>query len=170
MYSTISTEADRYRVLAEDLMQNYAGIDEETLTDTLEGESELPGLLKAALRSSLLDEALASGLKTRLDEMRTRQERLLVPALRNAKGMHFSELLQRLMGRCRAKLRNDREELADVGGQKFPEAGSGSTWLPNKHTTESSLNDHVTVVLSAEMLGMAQVATHSRSLVRPIVL
>ena len=72
----LHTEAEHYRMLADELKTDFAGIDEETLADTLEGVSELPDLLKAVLRSSLLDEALAEGLKGRLGEMKVRLERL----------------------------------------------------------------------------------------------
>lgn len=70
-------EANRYGSLAEELKASFADIDDETLTDTLEGLSELPDLLKAVVRSSLLDEAFAVGLKGRLVEMKARLDRLV---------------------------------------------------------------------------------------------
>lgn len=72
----LSSEADRYAALAEDLRKGFWDLDEETLADTLEGLSELPDLLKEVIRSSLEDEALAEALKSRLSDMRERLERL----------------------------------------------------------------------------------------------
>jgi predicted DNA-binding protein len=74
--AVLATEIARYGGLAEELKARFADLDEETLEDTLEGLSELPDLLKAILRSSLLDEALACGLKARLSEMKERLDRL----------------------------------------------------------------------------------------------
>ena len=56
---------------------SFADIDDETLADTLEGLSELPELLTAIIRSCLLDEAFAVGLKGRLTEMKERLDRLV---------------------------------------------------------------------------------------------
>lgn len=74
--TVLSAEVTRYRMLAEQLKQDYAGINEETLADTLEGATELPDLLAAIVRSSLLDEALAAALKARLEDMKVRLDRL----------------------------------------------------------------------------------------------
>jgi len=75
--AVLTAETSRYQVMAEELKASFADLDDETLADTLEGLSELPDLLKAVVRSSLLDEALAIGLKGRLGEMKERLERLI---------------------------------------------------------------------------------------------
>jgi predicted DNA-binding protein len=72
----LAAETARYGSLAEELRVRFADIDDETLQDTLEGLSELPELLKVIVRSSLLDEAFAVGLKGRLVEMKDRLDRL----------------------------------------------------------------------------------------------
>jgi len=64
--AVLALETARYGSLSEELRARFADLDEETLQDTLEGLSELPELLKAIMRSSLLDEAFAFGLKGRL--------------------------------------------------------------------------------------------------------
>jgi hypothetical protein len=54
----------------------FPDIDDETLRDTLEGESDLPDLLAAILRSHLDDLALATALRSRLSDMQARLGRI----------------------------------------------------------------------------------------------
>jgi hypothetical protein len=51
-------------------------IDDETLLDTLEGITDLHEMIAAIIRSALVDHALQTGLRTRLEEMRQRLVRL----------------------------------------------------------------------------------------------
>ena len=71
----IATELSRYQLLKERLTAAYADIDEETLSDTLEGITNLHEMIAAVIRSALVDEALEAGLRTRLEEMRQRLAR-----------------------------------------------------------------------------------------------
>ena len=48
----------------------------ECLRDTLEGITDLHEMIAAIIRSALVDEALQSGLRSRLDEMKQRLARL----------------------------------------------------------------------------------------------
>ena len=66
-----STITLRDRLLAE-----IPDLDAETLADTLEGITDLREMLAELIRSALEDEALASGLSTRLNDMKARLERL----------------------------------------------------------------------------------------------
>jgi Siphovirus Gp157 len=65
----------RYQLLKERLTAAYADIDEETLSDTLEGITNLHEMIAAVIRSALVDEAFQAGLRTRLEEMRQRLAR-----------------------------------------------------------------------------------------------
>ena len=78
----IVREAETYRRLADQLKADFAGLDDETLNDTLEGLSDLPQMIEELVRSSLDDEALASGLKARLADMAARLSRIQDRALR----------------------------------------------------------------------------------------
>jgi hypothetical protein len=72
----VSVEAARYTLLKERLLALYPHTDEETLYDTLEGITDLHEMIAAVIRSALVEEALQAGLRTRLEEMRRRLERL----------------------------------------------------------------------------------------------
>jgi Siphovirus Gp157 len=70
-FAAIHYAAVRDRIRAEDPQ-----IDEQTLADTVEGLTDLPDILMAIIRAALADEALATGLKVRIGEMRERLDRL----------------------------------------------------------------------------------------------
>jgi len=71
-----SLESSKYQQLRERLLANFPTADEETLLDTLEGITNLHEMIAAVVRSALVDEALQSGLRLRVDEMRQRLARL----------------------------------------------------------------------------------------------
>jgi hypothetical protein len=70
----------RHKELAIALARSFPEADEETLADTLEGVSNLPGLLSTLIRSRMQDEVFAECLRRRIDEMRQRLERIEVRA------------------------------------------------------------------------------------------
>jgi hypothetical protein len=70
-FSAIHFRSLRDRLRAEDPQ-----IDEQTLTDTVEGLTDLHDILTAIIRAALTDEALAVGLKSRIAEMEQRLSRL----------------------------------------------------------------------------------------------
>ena len=69
-------EAAHYRLLADQLKSEYGALDDDTLRDTMEGISELPQMIEGLVRSALDDEALITGLKSRLDAMSERLARI----------------------------------------------------------------------------------------------
>ena len=70
-FAAIAYRAIRDRVRAEDPQ-----IDEQTLTDTVEGLTDLHEILTSIIRAALTDQALAIGLEGRIGEMQERRDRL----------------------------------------------------------------------------------------------
>lgn len=64
-----------YHGLRQRLRTEDPSLDEQTLADTVEGLSDLHEIVGAIIRSALVDEALAVGLRGRISEMQERAER-----------------------------------------------------------------------------------------------
>jgi hypothetical protein len=72
----LKAEAQKFNLLRERLKRDYQDIDDATLSDTLEGLSDLPDQLQVLIRSALEDESLVEALKLRSADMRARIGRL----------------------------------------------------------------------------------------------
>ena len=73
----IKSEIFRHLETKKRLLECYPDLDDNTLGDTLEGITSLPEMIGEVVRSALIDEHLAEGLKLRLGEMKDRLSRLL---------------------------------------------------------------------------------------------
>jgi hypothetical protein len=68
----LPVESFKYQQLKQRLLVDFPTVDEETVTDTLEGITDLHEMIAAVIRSALVDEALQAGLRTRLEDMKER--------------------------------------------------------------------------------------------------
>lgn len=95
MSPAIMSQLAAHLYLKSRLIEDFPDLDEETLADTLEGLSDLNECLGVLVRSRADDEALITGLKLRLEDMRARLQRLQERADRK------KELLCEVMDRAR---------------------------------------------------------------------
>lgn len=72
----LPSELAHHNALRAMLLAELPGLDAEMLADTLEGETNLHEMVAAIARSALEDEAMVDGLVKRLDDMKTRRDRL----------------------------------------------------------------------------------------------
>lgn len=80
--AAVPSEVARHKFLRARLLSEIPDLDEETLSDTLEGITDLREVLAEVLRTTLYDEALADALSARISDMRARLERIEARAKR----------------------------------------------------------------------------------------
>ncbi len=122
----IRRETANHSALRERLLAEIPDLDEETLADTLEGITDLQEMLSELVRSALVDEALASGLSTRLSDMKARLERLEARARRKRQlvleAMTQAELKRLEEADFTASLRQGAPALEVVAEDRIPVA------------------------------------------------
>ena len=72
----LKVELSNYCYLKEKLTAAFPEVGDDTLTETLEGITDLHEMITAVIRSALVDEALSTGLRNRLNDMKERLARL----------------------------------------------------------------------------------------------
>jgi len=130
MHTPLKLETVKHQSLKERLLANWPDCDEETLRDTLEGITHLHEMIAAVIRSALVDEALHSGLRFRLDDMKERLSRLELRASKKRElALHamtevgLSKLEQ---ADFTASARAGSPALVVIAEERIPEA----YWLP----------------------------------------
>lgn len=73
---TVAAALAHHEYVKEQLRVQFPDADDQTLADTLEGESNLDELLIAVMRSAETDEMLVAGIKARAEELAERRKRL----------------------------------------------------------------------------------------------
>ena len=126
----LGLEVAKYQLLKERLIAEFPTSDAETLTDTLEGITDLKEMLAAVIRSSLFDHALAKGLKDRIETMRERLEGLAFRAEKKRKlalaAMEEVGLKTLQEGDFTASLRPCPPHLVVLSDEQIP----NSFWIP----------------------------------------
>ena len=75
-FQRVEGELNRFAELRRRLLEIDPELDDVTLTDTLEGTTNLKEAIGGIIRSALDDEALVEGLKLRVESMKLRLERI----------------------------------------------------------------------------------------------
>ena len=128
--SRLLAEIRVHQSLRQSLVSEYLDLDDETLADTLEGITNLHEMIATVIRSALVDEALSSGLRGRMDEMKERLSRLEVRANKKRElalhALSESGLIKLEQPDFTASTRAGSPALIVVSEQIIPEA----YWLP----------------------------------------
>ncbi len=98
---SIIRELSKFRLLRDRLLTEIPDIDSETLSDTLEGITDLRETLAEIIRSALDDEGLAAGLSTRLSDMKARLGRFEASAKRKRARAHGDQRSQNIQAHRR---------------------------------------------------------------------
>jgi hypothetical protein len=126
MLSPFTTEVPKYQILKERILAAHPDLDDETLADTLEGITDIHEMIAAVIRSALVDEALGSGLRVRLGDMKERQSRLEVRASKKRElalqAMNETGLAKLEQPDFTASARTGVPALVVVSEQSIPEA------------------------------------------------
>ena len=80
MEPKLAAEVSHHEYLREQLREHFPAADEETLADTLDGETNLNEMLAQIIRSQLDDMAMVEAIKARISDMNNRAARILVRA------------------------------------------------------------------------------------------
>ena len=128
----INRELANFKILRDRLLAEIPDLDEQTLSDTLEGITDLREMLAEVVRSALDDEALAGGLSTRMADMKARLTRLETRAKRKRqlvlKAMTEAEIPKLTEADFTASLRQGVPTLEVVDDGKIPAA----YWKPQE--------------------------------------
>src|SRR6478672_604081 len=126
----LGTTIYRYQAIKDHLLAVWPEIDCETLSDTLDGITDLHEMIAAVIRSALVDEALHAGLRFRIDNMKERLSRL---ELRADKKRHLALDAMAEVGLTKleqpdftASARAGSAALIVIAEERIPEA----YWLP----------------------------------------
>ena len=128
--ASLKMESLRYQELKSRLQAGFSGLDDETIADTLEGITDLNDMIAAVIRSALVDEALHSGLRSRIEDMKARLSRL---ELRASKKRNLGLEAMTEVGLTKLEqpdfttsTRAGSPALVVIAADKIP----GSYWLP----------------------------------------
>ncbi len=130
MSQPVRIALSQYQTLCWRLKDDYPDLDDETLADTLEGLTDLHEIIAEVIRSALVDEAMASGLKVRILDMKARLERLEARARKKKalalEAMTEAEIKKLNQPDFTASLRKGQAGVDIISEGEIPEA----YWVP----------------------------------------
>jgi hypothetical protein len=128
--SALRHDVHLYTYLRQKLLEAFPDADDETIRDTLEGLTTLHELIAEIIRSALVDEALQSGLRLRLQDMKERLSRLEARSVKKRElaieAMSEAGLQKIEQPDFTASARNGPPSLVVVAEDQVPE----SYWVP----------------------------------------
>jgi hypothetical protein len=137
----IDFEKLKYIAIRDKLIENDSEIDEQTLADTLEGETDLQEMLAATVRALIMDETIVEALDLRIADMTERRTRFERRAARRR------ELVRDAMLDCDIKdikeadftaaLRQSPPKAVIIDESKIPQ----TFWEPRPHLRKRELLD-----------------------------
>ena len=128
--SNIDTALLAHRQLRSRLIAEFPDLDEDTLSDTLEGITDLHEIIAEVIRSALVDQAMAEGLKARIEDMKERLDRLQERARKKKQlaleAMSEAEIQKLAEPDLTASLRKGQPSLQIVSQAEIPR----DFWVP----------------------------------------
>jgi len=119
-----------YQRIRDHIRADHPDLDDETLADTVEGLTDLNEIVSAIIRSTLLDQALAAGLRLRMKEMQERLDRLEDRAAKRRAvardAMTEADIKKIMAPDFTVSLRDGSPSLTVIDEAVIP----GSFWLP----------------------------------------
>lgn len=123
---SVRAQLAAHRHFRERILADIPDLDEETLSDTLEGLTNLREMIVAVVRSVLIDEAMVLGLSTRVAEMKARMERIEARARRKrqlvCEAMSEGDIRKLIEPEFTASLRQSPPTVEIISEDKIPAA------------------------------------------------
>jgi hypothetical protein len=128
--SALRHDIHLYTYLRQKLIEAFPDADDDTIRDTLEGMTTLHELIAEIIRSALLDEALQTGLRLRLQDIKERLSRLEARSVKKRAlaldAMHEAGLRKLEQPDFTASTRSGPPSLVVIAADEIPEA----YWVP----------------------------------------
>ena len=128
--SALRHDIHLYTYLRQKLLEAFPDADDETIRDTLEGITTLHELIAEIIRAALVDEALQTGLRLRLQDMKERLSRLEARSVKKRElaieAMHEAGLRKLEQPDFTASARAAPPSLVVIAEDQIPE----TYWVP----------------------------------------
>jgi Siphovirus Gp157 len=128
--SALRHDIHLYTYLRQKLIEAFPDADDDTIRDTLDGITTLHELIAEIIRSALVDEALQTGLRTRLQDMKERLSRLETRSVKKRElaihAMHEAGLKKLEQPDFTASTRSGPPSLVVIAEDEIP----ATYWVP----------------------------------------